>query len=57
LCAGFVRTLTGTTVTTALTVNGGTPLSVGTPLSFGKDGAGEIYVLTNENRVLKFVAP
>jgi glucose/arabinose dehydrogenase len=50
LCDGLVRTLSGTTVTTAPTV-------VGTPLSFGKDGAGEIYVLTNENRVLKFVSP
>jgi glucose/arabinose dehydrogenase len=49
LCDGLVRTLNGTTVTTAPTV------SVGTPLSFGQDGAGEIYVLTNENRVLKFV--
>ena len=51
LCTGFVRTLSGATASTAPTVN------VGTPLSFGQDGAGEIYVLTNENRVLKFVAP
>src|SRR4029077_11319015 len=50
LCDGPVRTLSGTTVTT-------TTVNVGAPLSFGKDGAGEIYVLTNENRVLKFVAP
>jgi glucose/arabinose dehydrogenase len=51
LCTGFVRTLSGAKVTQAPTVN------VGTPLSFGQDGAGEIYVLTNENRVLKFVKP
>lgn len=51
LCTGFVRMLSGTTVTEAPTVN------VGTPLSFGQDGFGEIYVLTAENRVLKFVSP
>src|SRR5882672_120544 len=51
LCGQFVRTLSGTTVVTAQMVG------VGTPLSFGKDGAGELYVLTQENRVLKFVAP
>jgi hypothetical protein len=51
LCDGLVRTLTGATVATAPTVN------VGTPLSFGQDGSGEVYVLTAENRVLKFVAP
>jgi len=55
LCTGFVRTLSvgagGATVTEAPTVN------VGTPLSFGQDGFGEIYVLTDENRVLKFVKP
>ena len=51
LCSGFVRTLSGATVTEAPMVN------VGTPLSFGQDGFGEIYVLTAENRVLKFVSP
>jgi len=51
LCGGFVRTLTGTTVVEALTVN------VGMPTSFGHDGSNELYVLTLENRVLKFVAP
>jgi len=52
LCTGFVRTLSGgTTVTEAPTVN------VGTPFSFGQDGFGEVYVLTAENRVLKFVNP
>lgn len=55
LCTGFVRTLSigggGATVTQAPMVN------VGTPLSFGQDGSGEIYVLTAENRVLKFVSP
>ena len=51
LCSGFVRTLSGATVTQAPTVN------VGTPFSFGQDGFGEIYVLTAENRVLKFVNP
>jgi glucose/arabinose dehydrogenase len=50
-CTGFLRTLSGTTVTPAPTVN------VGHPLSFGQDGSGELYVLTGENRVLKFVAP
>jgi len=55
LCNGVVHQLilnSGVaTVVDAPTVN------VGTPLSFGQDGAGEIYVLTNENRVLKIVAP
>jgi glucose/arabinose dehydrogenase len=51
LCAGWLRMLSGTTVVQAPTVN------VGKPLSFGQDGSGELYVLTNENRVLKFVAP
>src|SRR6267142_2069844 len=51
LCDGLVRTLTGATVATAPMVN------VGTPLSFGQDGSGEVYVLTGENRVLKFVSP
>ena len=51
LCSGFVRTLSGATVTEAPMVN------VGTPLSFGQDGFGETYVLTAENRVLKFVSP
>ena len=50
LCDGLVRTLTGATVATSA-------INVGTPLSFGQDGSGELYVLTNENRVLKFVAP
>jgi glucose/arabinose dehydrogenase len=53
LCTGFVRTLAmgagGATVTEAPTIN------VGHPLSFGRDGSGEIYVLTAESRVLKFV--
>jgi hypothetical protein len=54
LCTGFVRTLSlggGATVTEAPNVN------VGIPLSYGQDGLGEVYVLTNENRVLKFVKP
>jgi hypothetical protein len=54
LCTGFVRTLSlggGATVTEAPNVN------VGIPFSYGQDGLGEVYVLTNENRVLKFVKP
>jgi glucose/arabinose dehydrogenase len=51
LCTGWLRTLSGTTVVQAPTVN------VGTPTSFGQDGSGELYVLTGQNRVLKFVAP
>jgi glucose/arabinose dehydrogenase len=51
LCDGLVRTLTGASVATAPTVQ------VGPPLSFGQDGFGELYVLTNENRVLKIVRP
>jgi hypothetical protein len=51
LCTGWLRTLSGTTVVQAPTVN------VGTPTSFGQDGSGELYVLTSQNRVLKFVAP
>jgi glucose/arabinose dehydrogenase len=55
LCNGVVHQLTldsgVATVVDAPTVN------VGTPLSFGQDGAGEIYVLTAQNRVLKFVSP
>jgi hypothetical protein len=51
LCTGWLRTLSGATVAQAPTVN------VGTPISFGQDGSKELYVLTNENRVLKFVGP
>jgi glucose/arabinose dehydrogenase len=51
LCTGWLRTLSGATVAQAPTVN------VGTPISFGQDGSKELYVLTGENRVLKFVGP
>jgi glucose/arabinose dehydrogenase len=51
LCDGLVRTLNGATVATAPMVG------VGAPFSFGQDASGEVYVLTAENRVLKFVSP
>src|SRR5882724_3890107 len=55
LCNGVVHQLTlNSGVATVVNAPGA---NVGTPLSFGQDGAGEIYVLTGENRVLKFVAP
>jgi len=53
LCAGFVRTLgfeSGVAV-----VRDAPMVNVGTPLSFGQDGFGEIYVLTDDNRVLRIV--
>lgn len=56
LCLGFVRGLTIqngiTTVVQAPTANVGA-----NPLSFGQDGAGEIYILANDGRVLKIVKP
>jgi len=51
LCSGFLRGLNGATAMQAPNAN------TGTPLSFGQDGAGEIYVLTAENRVLRVVRP
>ena len=51
LCTGWLRTLSGTTVVQAPTAN------VGTPISFGQDGSNELYMLTGENRVLRFVSP
>jgi hypothetical protein len=55
LCTGFLRGLTmqngAATVVQAPTAN------AGGPLSFGKDGAGEIYVLNGGNQVLKIVKP
>lgn len=55
LCNGVVHELTlnngVASVVDAPMVN------VGTPLSFGQDSFGELYVLTAENRVLKFVSP
>ena len=53
LCTGFVRGLgfeSGVAV-----VREAPMVNVGTPLSFGQDGFGEIYVLTNDNRVLRIV--
>jgi glucose/arabinose dehydrogenase len=55
LCTGFVRGLgfeSGVAV-----VREAPMVNVGTPLSFGQDGFGEIYVLTNDNRVLKVARP
>ena len=55
LCTGFVGGLTFQNgVATAVRA----PMAnAGNPHSFGQDGAGELYVLTGDNRVLKLVTP
>ncbi len=53
LCSGFIRGLSfesGVAVVTEAPM-----VNVGSPHSFGKDGFGEIYVLTADNRVLRIV--
>jgi hypothetical protein len=55
LCTGFLRGLT--VQNGAARVVQAPSAKTGTPLSFGQDGAGEIYVLTNDNWVLKIVKP
>src|SRR6266571_4334761 len=52
LCTGFVRGLS-----LQYGVREAPMVNVGTPLSFGQDGFGEIYVLTDDNRVLRVVRP
>ena len=55
LCTGFLRGLTlqngVATVVQAVTAN------AGNPVSFGQDGAGELYILNENNQVLKIVKP
>jgi glucose/arabinose dehydrogenase len=57
LCLGFVRGLTiqngVATVVQAPNANAG----AGVTQSFGQDGAGELYILTGDGRVLKIVKP
>jgi glucose/arabinose dehydrogenase len=57
LCSGFLRGLTMNngvaTVVQAPNANAGT----GVTQSFGQDGAGELYMLTGNGRVLKIVKP
>ena len=57
LCSGFVRGLTFEngvpTVAQAPMANAG----AGVTQSFGQDGAGELYILTGDGRVLKVVRP
>ncbi|HUL91427.1 MAG TPA: PQQ-dependent sugar dehydrogenase [Burkholderiales bacterium] len=57
LCLGFVRGLTMqngiATVVQAPNANAG----AGVTQSFGQDGAGELYMLTGDGRVLKIVQP
>jgi len=50
LCSGWLRSLL--IAYGVVTVRQAPNVDVGTPLSFGKDGFGEIYVLTANNRVL-----
>ncbi|HTQ75334.1 MAG TPA: PQQ-dependent sugar dehydrogenase [Burkholderiales bacterium] len=58
LCLGFLRGLTldasgSATVVQAPMANAGS----GVTQSFGRDGAGELYILTGDGRVLKIVGP
>jgi len=58
LCLGFLRGLTldsngATTVVQAPIANAGSFVTQ----SFGQDGAGELYILTGDGRVLKIVKP
>ncbi|HEY6239202.1 MAG TPA: PQQ-dependent sugar dehydrogenase [Burkholderiales bacterium] len=57
LCSGFMRGLSivngVVTVKQAPTANGGS----GVVQSFGQDGAGELYILTGDGRVLQIVRP
>jgi hypothetical protein len=55
LCTGHVSSLS--LQTNVATVSEEPNVNVGTPFSFGQDGAGELYVLTADNRVLKIVSP
>ena len=53
LCTGFLR---GLTVQNGIASVVQAPnANTGTPLSFGRDGAGELYVLTSDNRVLRIL--
>jgi glucose/arabinose dehydrogenase len=53
LCSGWLRSLL--IANGVVNVRQAPNVNVGTPLSFGQDGFGEIYVLTNDNRVLRIV--
>jgi len=55
LCSGWLRSLL--IANGVVNVRQAPNVNVGTPLSFGQDGFGEIYVLTNDNRVLRIVRP
>jgi len=51
LCTGFVRSLN--LQNNVATVSEAPNVNVGTPFSFGQDGAGELYILTGDGRVLR----
>src|SRR5580765_7217728 len=57
LCLGFLRGLTFDSNGVATVVQAPTANVGANPLSFGQDGAGEIYILVDDGRVLKIVAP
>lgn len=55
LCSGFLR---GLTIQNGIATVVQAPMAnAGNPHSFGQDGAGELYVLTGDNRVLQLVTP
>jgi len=53
LCSGWLRSLL--IANGVVNVRQAPNVNVGTPLSFGQDGAGELYVLTSDGRVLQIV--
>jgi glucose/arabinose dehydrogenase len=55
LCSGWLRSLL--IVNGVVNVRQAPNVNVGTPLSFGQDGAGELYILTGDGRVLQIVRP
>jgi len=56
LCTGWLRGLT-LDPNGAATVVQAPMANAGNPHSFGQDGAGELYMLTGDNRVLRLVTP
>jgi glucose/arabinose dehydrogenase len=56
LCSGFLRSLTLDANGVASVVQAPSA-NAGGPHSFGRDGAGELYILTGDGRVLKIVKP
>ena len=55
LCGGWLRSLL--IANGVVNVRQAPNVNVGTPLSFGQDGAGELYILTSDGRVLQIVRP